>query len=38
MDEHLDIETLTLSDLGPFESFTNTGTFSDQIAVIEIFF
>ena len=38
-----DIETPTfkkhvLSDLGPFESFVNTGTFPEQIAIIEMFF
>ena len=26
-----------LSDLGPFESFVNTGTFPEQIAIIEMF-
>ena len=37
-----DIETQTFEkhlrcDLGPFESFVNTGTFPEQIAVIEMF-
>ena len=37
-----DIETLTFpkhvrSDVGPFESFVNTGTFPEQIAVIQMF-
>ena len=37
-----DIETPTIqkhvhSDLGPFESFVQTGTFPEQIAIIEMF-